>query len=268
MVTSIFQLPPISVDETLASPPGRVDLWCFFYEEIKDSGLTDSYYALMTSEEQARHHRFYFARDRLLFLATRALVRTVLSAYADVSPEDWRFSAQEQGKPFIKSPTVLPSLHFNLSNTYGLVVCAVSVTHSALGVDAESIDRPGETISIADQYFSPHETRSLRALPPTVQKERFFSYWTLKESYIKARGLGLAIPLEQFTFLLDQGPEIGVAFHPPLRDDPSRWRFSLLRASPRHLVAVGVDSGGTALSLRASNFVPLRGVVPFHLEGP
>ncbi len=268
MSTSILQLPPISVDETLTAPPGRVDLWCFFYEEIKDSALTDRYYALMTSEEQARHNRFYFARDRLLFLATRALVRTVLSCYADVAPENWRFSEQERGKPFIKSPTVLPALHFNLSNTYGLVVCAVSVTHPVLGVDAEFIDRPGETMSIADHYFSPQETRSLRALPPTAQRERFFSYWTLKESYIKARGLGLAIPLEQFSFLLDNRPEIGVVFHPPLRDDPSRWRFSLLRASPHHLVAVGVDSAGATLSLRASNFVPLRGVVPIRMEGP
>jgi 4'-phosphopantetheinyl transferase len=142
------------------------------------------------------------------------------------------------------------------------VVCVVSTCHQVLGVDAEYLLRPGETVSIAERFFSPRETRALLALSTAKQRERFFSYWTLKESYIKARGLGLALPLEQFSFLLDGDKDIGIAFDPQLGDEPSRWRFELLRASPQHLVAVGVDSLGAPLSLRAANFVPLRGVVP------
>jgi 4'-phosphopantetheinyl transferase len=259
----IEQLAPILLHETRAGHSGIVDLYCFFYEGIKDPALIAAYFALMTEEEHARHDRFYFERDRRLFLATRALVRTVLSLYAEVEPARWRFAEGERGKPYIAEPLPNPVLHFNLSNTRGLVVCAVSTAHGSLGVDAEFLDRPGETVGIADHYFSPLEARALRARPPEHQRERFFCYWTLKESYIKARGLGLALPLEQFSFLLDSGSDIGIAFDPRLRDDPARWRFALLRASAQHMVAVGVDTGQLPLHLRACNFIPLRGIVPF-----
>src|SRR6185436_18685723 len=105
---------------------------------------------------------------------------------------------------------VEPRLHFNLTNTRGLVACAVSVAHAEVGVDAEALDRSGETVAIADRYFSTEEVRALRALPESAQRQRFFAYWTLKESYIKARGLGLRLPLDQFSFRL--GESIGIAF--------------------------------------------------------
>jgi 4'-phosphopantetheinyl transferase len=238
-----------------------VDLWCFFYEDLADPKLWDSYAALMTPEERARHGRYLFEKDRRLFLATRALVRSVLSRYADVAPSDWRFAEGERGKPYIASPLCTPALHFNLSNTFGLVVCAVSLAHRELGVDAEFLERPGQTVAIADHYFATIETAALRALPGEDQRERFFCYWTLKESYIKARGLGLALPLGQFAFLLDQGPEIGIVFDPRLLDSPARWRFALLRAGARHLVAVGAATDGVPLSLRAIGVIPLRGPV-------
>lgn len=257
---SVATLPPIMKAETLRAQPGVVDLHCFFYEEMTDAERWAAYFALLTPAEQARHDRFYFERDRRLFLATRALVRCVLSEYASVEPAAWRFQEGERGKPFIASPKTAP-LHFNLSNTYGLVVCAISTAHAQLGVDAECIDRPGETVSLAEHYFSPAEVRALQALPDEQKRERFFAYWTLKESYIKARGLGLALPLEQFSFELEDEKEIAIAFDPRLADDKARWRFALLRASFRHLVAVGVDSAGAALSLRAGRYVPLAAEV-------
>ena len=125
-----------------------------------------------------------------------------------------------------------------------------------LGVDAENLDRASATSDIAAHYFSPLELRALRALPLAQQRERFFAYWTLKESYIKARGLGLALPLEQFSFLLDDPPQIRIAFDSRLSDEPSRWRFALLSGSEQHLVAVGVDTGGVPLDLRAVRYVP------------
>jgi len=73
-----------------------------------------------------------------------------------------------------------------------------------------------------------------------------------------ARGSGLALPLDQFSFLLDQ-EGIGMAFDESLADDATRWRFALLDEPPHYMIAVGVDTGGAALSLRAAHIVPLRG---------
>jgi 4'-phosphopantetheinyl transferase len=255
----IQRLPPVG----LKSGSGRVDLWCFYYERISEARLFRAYEGLMTADERARHKRFHFERDRLMFLATRALVRTVLSAYADVAPSEWLFSERDRGKPYVTGPAGVPPLHFNLTNTRGLVVCAVSRDYPQVGVDAEWLERPGETVGVVDSYFSPTEIMALRALPPGLQRNRFFHLWTLKESYIKARGLGLALPLEQFSFLLDDGLPIRVAFDPRLADDPGRWRFALLPAYPCHMVAVSVDTGGAPLTLSASNYVPLLGALPF-----
>jgi 4'-phosphopantetheinyl transferase len=255
-------LPPVSVGETLTGAPGIVDLWCYFYEGIDDPELLASHDALMTPAERARHGRFVFEKDRRLFLATRALARTALAAYAPVRPDAWRFAEGEHGKPFITSPSVAPPIHFNLSNTPGLVVCAVSVAHEELGVDAEFLERRTETVSIAGSFFSDYEVRALRALPAADQQRRFFSYWTLKESYIKARGFGLALPLDQFSFHLDEGAEIGITFDPRLSDEPSRWRFALVEMSPVHLLALGVNTAGAPLSPRMISVVPLRGPAP------
>jgi len=239
-------------------PPTGVDLWCFFYEDPLTEPRRAAYEALMSDEERARHQRFMFERDRDLFLATRALVRAALSRYADVRPEAWRFERTEHGKPYLVGPAGVPELHFNLSNTYGLVACAVSGALPRVGVDVENTTRGTDALEIADRFFSGLEVEALHALPDSDHQARFFSYWTLKESYIKARGLGLAIPLGQFSFLLDDAPPIRLACDPELSDDGDRWRFGLFRASDRHTLAVGADTGGEPLELRWSRIVPLE----------
>jgi 4'-phosphopantetheinyl transferase len=116
---------------------------------------------------------------------------------------------------------------------------------------------------LAHPSLSSVEIRALASLPPSEQRARFFAYWTLKESYIKARGVGLSLPLDRFSFLLDDPGKIRIAFSSPCDDDPARWRFTSLSALPRHIVAVGADTGGAELRLRAINYVPLRGARPF-----
>jgi 4'-phosphopantetheinyl transferase len=121
------------------------------------------------------------------------------------------------------------------------------------------MQRTGETVAIADRYFSPHEVRALRALPPDRQRERFFEYWTLKESYIKARGMGLAIPLHQFSFHLDRGTPVTISFDRELEDDPRAWQFDRYRPSERHLMASAIRRGvGPELRVELSETVPLR----------
>jgi 4'-phosphopantetheinyl transferase len=253
--TPLNQLPAVSVAETLASGEGIVDLWCYLYEDA-DPELLASHQALLTPDELERSGGFRFERDRRLFLATRALVRTVLSNYAAVSPKDWRFATNEHGKPFISAPKVTPAVYFNLANTQGLVVCAVCVAHEPVGVDAERIDREVEAVALADRFFSPSEASRLRGLCSAEQSELFFSYWTLKESYIKARGLGLTLPLGLFSFRVDD--EIGIGLEPRFADDASTWRFALLDARPHYRIAISVKTGGARLSLRATRVVPLR----------
>ena len=254
MKTIGSELPVVSVAETLAGGPGIVDLWYWSYDEAAVA-LPDAHAALMTDGERDRYTRFRFDRDRRMFLATRVLVRTVLGRYVSVSSAAWRFGAGAYGKPYVAHPRLAPPIHFNVARTPGLVACVISVAHEAIGVDAERTDALADLMPVAERYFAPSEVQALGRVPAAEQAHRFLAYWTLKESYIKARGLGLSLRLDQFAFRLDDG-RIGVDFDPGPADEATRWRFSLLDMPPRYVLSVGADTGGASLSLRVARFVP------------
>ncbi len=232
-------------------------LWYVFPDMLTDPALLRTYHHLMCPEESAQHQRFYFAEARHEYLVTRALVRTVLSHYASVEPWTWRFKKNAYGKPAISAPGGIPRLSFNLSNTNGLIVCLVALDRE-VGVDVEDLRRPGETVDIADQFFSQIEVAALRALPVEAQRDRFFEYWTLKEAYIKARGMGLSLPLEQFSFHLDPGQPVRISFDSCLVDAPQSWQFEQFRPTSRHMVAVALRRG-----LGPDLAIYLRQTVPF-----
>lgn len=240
----------------LTNEPGTVDLWGYFPEADEDPALLSAQAALLSADERERHGHFRFERDRRLFLATRALIRTVLSSYFPVAPGDWLFSLGEQGKPSIAYPIPACPLHFNLARTEGLVVCLVGSAHTLLGVDTELIKAGREFGSLAKSYFSLGESQAIRACPASRQAQLFFAYWTLKESYAKARGDGLSLALDRFSFHL-RGNEIAIALDPSLADEANSWRFALVGAPSNHLVALAVKSGGAPLKVRIKETVPL-----------
>ena len=250
---------------TLSSEPlldltsGRVDLWYTRIDHVAP-GLAQGYYAWLTPEELLQHGRFYFEKDRHRYLLTRALVREVLSRYAPVSPEGWRFAADRYGKPYIVELLGLaPQIAFNISHTDDLVVLGVTLGR-ALGVDVECTQRKAP-LEVAERFFSEDESRRLRSLPAHAQAIRFWELWTLKESYIKARGMGLSLPLDQFSFELDEPGSISIQFAHGFGDTPSLWQFWQLRPSECHLLSVCVgasNEGAVPIRLSVRETTPLR----------
>lgn len=224
---------------------GDIHLWITRPEQHQEGALLERYKSLLTPEELARQQRYRFAKDQHSALITRAFVRDTLSHYAAVQPQDWRFDKGEKDKPEIVNPP-LP-LRFNLSHTQGLIICAITLEHD-IGCDVEFIERNNDILGIADRYFSPLEIRELFSLPTEQQRSRFFDYWTLKESYIKAWGLGLAIPLDDFTFHIQPGNNqhinegIHLSFAPHRIDYPELWHSWLLYPNATHRMAISVRS--------------------------
>ena len=175
-------------------PADECHLWITKTASTLPDERVEFYEQLLTDDERRRYGRYMFERHRHLYLLTRALVRTTLSRYRDVAPERWRFCENEWGKPDVAEPQEAKPIHFNLSNSEGMVVCLVA-RDRVVGVDVEDCERLDQPTSIAERFFSPREVADLRALPEDRQRERFFAYWTLKEAYIKVRGMGLAILL-------------------------------------------------------------------------
>jgi 4'-phosphopantetheinyl transferase len=229
------------------------------YAHLTEAELFARFGGLMSPGETAKQQRYVFEKGRREYLMTRALVRTTLSRYAAAPARAWEFSENPWGRPAVAGPAGVHPLAFNLSNTDGCVVCLVALDRE-IGVDVERTTRRGETLELVQTSFSPTEIRGLRALPPEAQRDRFFSLWTLKESYIKARGMGLALPLDQFSFLLDGGePEVGFATEPSLKDDAASWEFAQHRLGPEHLAATAVrlrEGAGLAITRIDASFSP------------
>jgi 4'-phosphopantetheinyl transferase len=220
-------------------PGHEVQIGYVFSDNLTDLSLLAGYQALLSPDEQARCRRFHFARDRHQFLVARVLARTLLSRYVAVRPEEWTFATNAYGRPEIAGPDCAPPLRFNLSHTAGLVACAVAWDRE-VGVDVENTTRPGGYTDLARRFFAPSEAAHIESLPAGNQQETFFAYWTLKESYIKARGLGLALPLADFAFRLEAGQSVQITFAGSIEDDPSSWWFEQFRPSAHHHMALAV----------------------------
>ena len=198
--------------------------------------------AILTDDERARLDRFRFDRDRDVALASRALQRRALSWCVEtIAPSAWRFTAGPDGRPHISAPPLTPLLSWNVANTLGLVGCAVT-RDGALGLDLEPrrADAPAE---IVDSHFAIAERAALRALAAADQPRRFVELWTLKEAYLKARSVGLALPLDRLAFDPSTTPP-GFATDPSLADDPARWQLAQWWPTADHVAAICVQRGG------------------------
>jgi len=200
---------------------------------------------LLDPREQARKARFRPADKRREFAIAHALVRVALSRYADVPPRAWRFVENAHGRPEIAGPAGVPPLRFNLSHADGLAACAIALEND-IGVDVESCSRAVD-LRVASRFFARDEVRALEALPAARRARRFLELWTLKEAYIKARGLGLALPLRSFAFDLAPGRPPAVRFLDELGDDPARWRFTVRTLPSGHLLALA----GSGIELKS-----------------
>jgi 4'-phosphopantetheinyl transferase len=224
----------------LPLPAGHAHLWWAVPERFTNSRELARYRSVLTDEERQKTDRFRFARDQKLCLLARVLARTTLSRYDDVDASDWRFRTNRYGRPAIEAPT--SSLHFNLSHTTGLVVCLVCRDRE-VGVDVEPRNRTGEWLDLATRFFSPREAAALHQVEVRERPRRFLEYWTLKEAYIKARGMGLAIPLGDFSFDLPprHPDDVQIQFTAALDDTPARWQFGVGPLGDHHLVATAVE---------------------------
>lgn len=214
-----------------------VDLWlcspCPITEEQRRA-----YESLLSYMERERLVKFVSDSARDQFLFSHALLRTALSNYCDASPESWEFYVGSYGKPYIARPEAFRYLQFNISHTNGLVVCAVS-GGVEIGVDVENLHRHIDLLSLSPQVFSLSETEILRSLKDIERRRRFFKLWTLKEAYIKARAMGLAIPLNSFEFEIStEIPRI--YFSNPSMDIPEHWHFFQAFPTNAHSLALAV----------------------------
>ena len=195
---------------------------------------------MLDHSEQQRAHLFKFSRDRDLYVSAHIFLRQVLSRYAPVAPNDWQFTANAYGKPAIADPEY-HWLHFNLSHTQGMVACAVA-NQRQLGVDVEHGQRRVDVATLSQHVFSTLEAADVLSAPSQEDRERrFFTYWTLKEAYIKAKGMGLSLPLQQFSLTKTAKQAWRLKFAPGFQEPDEDWQLGAKRLGENHYLAYCVQ---------------------------
>ena len=193
---------------------------------------------LLSPDEQSRADRFHFEKDRRHFTAARGYLRTLLARYLELGPAEIRFSYTEYGKPLL-APELDQRLKFNVAHSGGLALYAFT-TLGEIGIDLEHIRPEFAGDDIARRYFSAAEVDSLDQLPLAARQQAFFDCWTRKEAFIKAKGLGLSLGLNQFDVTLrpDQPAALLRTGWDPT--EASRWSLQSIAVGEDFAAAVAV----------------------------
>lgn len=248
---------PLSGAALLALGPAQVDVWVAFIDEAFEAIASRAERDVMSHDEWARLGRFVFEKDRRRYRVTRSLVRHALSRYLPRPARDWTFGATEFGRPFIANDDpAARSIRFNISHSDQVVMLAVT-RDLQVGIDVEDLDRR-VPLDAAASFFAADEMRQLEAMPALKRPRRFLDFWTLKESYIKARGEGLSLALDQFSFRLDREGPLGFAVDPRLQDTARRWSFWTWQPSSASVAALCLElAAETPARIQVRRTLPL-----------
>jgi 4'-phosphopantetheinyl transferase len=149
----------------------------------------------LSIDEIDRAGRFRFARDCKRFVVARAVLRCLLGRYTGRSPKAIEFAYGPFGKPLLAQAN--RPLQFNLAHSGDLAVYAVALD-DPVGVDVEIEKGRLDAESLARRFFSPRERAILESVAERERTHAFFTCWTRKEAFLKARGTGLTQPLDGF----------------------------------------------------------------------
>lgn len=149
---------------------------------------------LLSYEERTRAAKFINQRAANSFIVARSILRKLLSCYLQINSHDLIFRQNRYGKLYLDSSP----LQFNLSHSHSLALFIFAL-NTPVGIDVEFIRNDYEFTDIVRKFFSETESKALFSLPEDTQRQAFFNCWTLKEAFIKAKGIGMFYALDKFS---------------------------------------------------------------------
>lgn len=187
---------------------------------LEDRELFEKKLLLISPERRAALAKLRFDKDRRLSLGAGLLFNKALAGFG-IDAAKACIVRGEHGKPNLKE---YPEVFFNLSHSESRAMCVVSDCEA--GCDVERIT--GSRIRVAERFFTAEEQNYINA-GSAGEEERFFRIWTLKESFIKATGGGLSVPLNSFTVRVSENEAVLIregeqySFYEPELNDGYRY---------------------------------------------
>jgi 4'-phosphopantetheinyl transferase len=195
----------------LAGGPDEVDAWAQW----------------LSADELARANRFLRAADRDSFIIAHGVLRHLLARCCDLAPAQLRFDSGSAGKPSLRSVDGAdPGITFSLAHCAGRALVVVG-RGRAIGADLECGRDDVDVLDMANRLFEAEEAAAIAATHPDRRRDAFFRHWVAKEAVLKAEGVGLSLPLDQFAvrFLPDGSRARAVASPDKLAPD---WTVRML----------------------------------------
>ncbi len=165
-------------------------VYCADVAALAEKSVYDALYSQLSESRRRKTDALRFEKDRMLSGGAGILLQRALN---DAGLEYAPLEVGEHGKPFFPA---YPGFHFNLSHSGTKVLCATA--DRSVGCDVEKVAAERQTL--AKRFFSAEEYAALLA-QPTEEDQCIFFYrlWALKESFLKATGRGLSVPLNAFS---------------------------------------------------------------------
>ena len=166
----------------------------------RDEASIQKLQALLSEGERDRSLKYRFEVDRNRFIVRRGMLRRILAGYLRNEPQSVQFRTETFGKPCLAES--LRSVEFTATHSQEMALIAVTQA-GAIGIDLECVRPLTDLEMMIDSCLSPSERVTLETFPAISRLEYFYRYWTCKEAYLKAIGVGLDRPLTSVEVLMN-----------------------------------------------------------------
>lgn len=201
--------------------------------------------AVLCERERKRAAQLRFEHSRRRYVVCRAALRQILASSLGVDARALSFALGPHSKPSLRGD----GPPFNLAHSHELALIAVADSADgadAVGVDVERIRRDRDVAGLARRFLSTREQEQLQQLRDPELAEAFHWCWTAKEAYLKARGVGLAVPLDSFDVAVDlAAPAALLADRSGAAVGP--WTLKRMRAADGFAATVAVSAASCEL---------------------
>lgn len=164
-------------------------------------------------ERRERILKFRQQEDAIRSLFGELMIRVYAAEEWGIAHRECILLTDEHQKPYFVNH---PRCQFNVSHSGSWVVAGFDET--PVGIDIEQI--VPIDLTLANKLFTAEEVKQLENRPAIQRLPYFYQLWTLKESYLKAIGKGLSIPLDSFGFDLTEDK---IHFYSSMNSNI--WRF-------------------------------------------
>lgn len=215
----------------------EIQVWYATPQILTDNATQQKLLSWLSTSELNTLRAFRFEHDRLTYLVAHGLLRATLARHTGINPANVEFQTNPFNKPYIAAPLEALGLHFNLSHTSGIVALALTKL-GQVGIDVESTHPAKNVSDIAKEILTSNEYINLMQHNSADRFSRLLKYWTLKEAFVKATGIGLTYGLQTFEFDLDAQPAPLIRFLSPTDTHASDWKFQQITLPSGHILAI------------------------------